>query len=82
MTEDNGFVERPVRSGSGRGHVSFPLDRVLETAANGKAVRVLVDGRDMKALRSQIRRALGLRKFATRTVDAKDGYLTVWAEKR
>ena len=80
MGEDiNGFVERPkLHLGAPR---QLDYDALLQTAENGKAVRIAVAGRSKRNLTAAISMFLRTRGYRFHSRDTKDGYLTGWCER-
>lgn len=73
MSEDNGFVERPV--GRNRSHTGMTA-RLIETANNGKAI-VVMNKRGVSSISGHLGR-LGYRSHQRRQAD---GTFLCWAEK-
>ena len=80
MGEDiNGFVERPkLHLGAPR---QLDYDALLQTAENGKAVRIAVAGRSKRNLTAAISMFLRTRGYRFHSRDTKDSYLTGWCER-
>ena len=77
MSQDNGFVERPVVTGRGRRGGETIIGRLRRTAENGKAIPI----KDRNSVAGSYHKSMKAEGLQLRTAKQPDGTYLAWCER-